>query len=1167
MSTRQDDKIKLEFIINGDQARKTLNDIDNESYKIKQNMKGMKKGSEEYIAANKRLNEITAQQAALRKEIGLTSLSLRELNKESRRLRAIRDNLIPGTAKFKQIDKQLQAVNARMRELRTGSAQAGVSLSSMANGFNKYFGVIAGATASFAGLIMGARKAIDEFNNFEQRLANLSALTGLVGEELQWLGSEAALMATSTIEGNVRIRQSADAILDAYTKVGSQRPELLKNKEALAAVTQDALILAEAGNMELGPAVSAVTTTLNQMNMQATESRRVINAIAAGSKAGAADIPYLTAAMEKAGTTANLLGLSVEQVVGAIETVAPYYSQAEMAGNSLDKVMLRMRANNIGFVDGIFSLEAAMSELEHRFRNGETSVDIFGVEHAKMAEVLVANRHEFNRYTEAVTGSNVAIEQASINTDTNMAKLEQARNRYRENLRELGGMIAPVMTLSTNFFSSVMKIIVEIAKNWDKYRQVMIALIATYIAYNAQALISLATTAKLNTIKAIELGLLRSEVILTKTATAGNLLFAAAKALIAGNTSKATAAMVAFRAATIGTPWGLIAAGVTAVSSAIYLYSRRKKEAVKEETVSQRIAIESRERYAEEAARVNILTGTIENNNLSLKNRRNAIDKLKQIIPEYNASLSNEGKLIGHNTTQINAYLKSVENRIKLAIYEEKLKLAHLDHMNAKGAFERGVERWGDSEINVPDTEILNVHQLAVRALRFEYEDAAKALDSLNKEYGEFSIEVATLEPIEKNNNKIKEASELHDILKKRIADTEKAMADLSIVMRNTALDAMATGDFSALEKMQGAMAAIKMDLDNLKADDIILTGIANTGSIDAFLDSLDDIDAELLEDQAERNAQFLKMWGNAKVESAKETNARLLDVQLEAGSKEQMIDEDRKRDREEREQKHLEKIKELTLQSASDITRGLADIWFMHERSKTDSLLAELEDQKQRTLANTSLTEQQKEVIENQYRQREAQIKRRQFQREKAASIIESLINTAVAVTKVLHNPFLVASASIAGAMQTAVIAAQPVPQFAKGRYQVKGRDDNRTYDVPYIGRPQTGYYSRPALFAETGGEIIIDPFTTRNIMANHPAIMNAIMAARVPQYSSGKNMDAMDGIPEHDSRMMMEYVQMFGRYVEQLTTQGIDARISMTNFQREYEKYQEIKRGAKRS
>ncbi len=305
------------------------------------------------------------------------------------------------------------------------------------------------ATAIIGGIAKFATKmkeAVDAADNFEERLDNLSALTGLEGSELEKLGDIAKNTSVKITDGNVRIKQSADDIVDAYTKVGSQRPELLKNAEALAAVTEDAIILSEAAKSDLEPAVAGLTTTMNQFGIGAEGSRRIINAMAAGSKEGAADIPYLTQAIEKSGTTMKLMNVSLEENIGLIEAIAPNYSKAEMAGNSLDKVFLKMKASHIGYKDGVFSVEAALEELEKRFKNGETAVDLFGVEHAKMGELLVQNKDEFTRYTKAVTGTNIAIEQAAKNTDNAAAIQAQARNELHLAAIELGNSFSPAVT-------------------------------------------------------------------------------------------------------------------------------------------------------------------------------------------------------------------------------------------------------------------------------------------------------------------------------------------------------------------------------------------------------------------------------------------------------------------------------------------------------------------------------------------------------------------------------------------------------------------------------------------------------------------------------------------------------------------------------------------------
>lgn len=202
---------------------------------------------------------------------------------------------------------------------------------------------------------------------------------------------------------------------------------------------------------------------MNQHRLAATESGRVINAMAAGSKEGAADIPYLTEAMEKSGTTLAMMNVSLEENIGLIETVAPFYSKAQLAGNSLDKVFLKMKADQIGYVDGVFSVNAALDELAIRYKGGETSANLFGVEHSKMGELLVQNRGEFNRYTKAVTGTNIAIEQAIKNTNNNAARKAQELNKINLGLIDLGEKMNPLLLKTLSLTSRFIRLLAKLA--------------------------------------------------------------------------------------------------------------------------------------------------------------------------------------------------------------------------------------------------------------------------------------------------------------------------------------------------------------------------------------------------------------------------------------------------------------------------------------------------------------------------------------------------------------------------------------------------------------------------------------------------------------------------------------------------------------------------------
>lgn len=318
--------------------------------------------------------------------------------------------------------------------------------------------IVAGFGLAAAGRIFSS--FINNIKNFEKQASGLSAITGLMGDELEWLKNKALNMNKELKENGIRIKQTAIDILDAYKVVGSAKPELLKNKEALADVTKQAIILSEAAEMSLAEAVKSLTGDLNQFGESADQSARFINVMAAGAQAGAGNIQYISEAIEKSGTTMDLMSISYEQGIALVETVAPRFSKAAMAGNSLDKVLLKMKEKGIGYTNGVFNMNAALLELKTRFDQGETSAQIFGVEHSKMAEVLVQGIDDFNKYTEAVTGTNIATEMAATNTNNLQGSLDSLSANWTNfiiGLNEGHGTLGKIFKGFIDFADSVVE--------------------------------------------------------------------------------------------------------------------------------------------------------------------------------------------------------------------------------------------------------------------------------------------------------------------------------------------------------------------------------------------------------------------------------------------------------------------------------------------------------------------------------------------------------------------------------------------------------------------------------------------------------------------------------------------------------------------------------------
>jgi len=143
--------------------------------------------------------------------------------------------------------------------------------------------------------------------------------------------------------------------------------------------------------------------------------------------------------------------------------------------------------------------------------------------------------------------------------------------------------------------------------------------------------------------------------------------------------------------------------------------------------------------------------------------------------------------------------------------------------------------------------------------------------------------------------------------------------------------------------------------------------------------------------------------------------------------------------------------------------------------------------------------------------KKKELQIK--QAKRQRNIQIAQAIIGLAQSVMAGLNTtPFMPmgiimgALAAVLGGIQLGVILSTPIPEAAKGRYNVIGESGQHYKNLPYIGAPKTGLYESAFIGAEKGREIIIDNPTTERILMNYPEIIQAIDYARVPQHATGR-------------------------------------------------------------
>lgn len=296
-----------------------------------------------------------------------------------------------------------------------------------------------------------AIKKIVEVNmEFEKSMSSLQSILGVSNEELKFFQQEAVRLGSTTTQTSIQVAE-------AFKLIGSQKPELLGNREALAAVTEQAIILSEAAGIDVPTAAKALTGSLNQMAVSGDEAARFINILAAGSKVGAADIPYLNQAIEKSGAVARDANLSFEELVGALETIAPSISEPSTAGLQLRDTLLRLQKAGKGFESGQFNMRDALIEtkaeldgIQDPVERTKRELELFGKISLVTGKALLNNVDAFDQYTEGVTNTNTALEQQAINTDNLQGSIDMFKSALEGvmlGLNEEGGLTGALKDL------------------------------------------------------------------------------------------------------------------------------------------------------------------------------------------------------------------------------------------------------------------------------------------------------------------------------------------------------------------------------------------------------------------------------------------------------------------------------------------------------------------------------------------------------------------------------------------------------------------------------------------------------------------------------------------------------------------------------------------------
>lgn len=286
---------------------------------------------------------------------------------------------------------------------------------------------------------------------FDKSLSELSAITGVTGEGLNKIGAMAKDVARTFGTDAAQGVESFKLLLSQLS------PDLGNTPEVMKKMGEDIATLSKTMGGDTTAAAEVLTTAMNQFGISMAdpikaekEMARMMNVMAAAAKEGSAELPQIQEALKNSGMVAKTANVSFEETTAAIEVLDKAGRKGAEGGTALRNVLsvlgkgkylpkdtlteLQAAGVNIGVLtDKSKSLKQRLEALKPVMTDQALLTKTFGLGNAASAIALIQNTELLGEYTQAVTGTNTAVEQAAIIMDN----YEERQNRMRAKLDEV----------------------------------------------------------------------------------------------------------------------------------------------------------------------------------------------------------------------------------------------------------------------------------------------------------------------------------------------------------------------------------------------------------------------------------------------------------------------------------------------------------------------------------------------------------------------------------------------------------------------------------------------------------------------------------------------------------------------------------------------------------
>lgn len=566
------------------------------------------------------------------------------------------------------------------------SKSLGQRLNGMADFFNKWYYTLQTGVDALGGVTTTIRQCVNDYADMEEAMADVRKYTGQTAEQVHEMNEDFKKMDTRTsreqlnnlagVAGRLGItsKNLVEEFVDGADKINVALGDDL-GEGAVDKIGKLAHMFGEDEKKGLRGAMLATGSAVNDLAQSSSANAGYIVDFTAD----------LSGVAKQAGMTqAQIMGLAsaLDQNMQEEATASTVFSQlitkmyqeparfATLAGQDVASFtkLLKTDANEalLKFLTamkntgGFDKMAPMFSEMK---LEGTRAVGVLSSVASHIDQVKEAQLVAFNAYND---GSSV-IDEFNVQNNTVQANIDKAKKQFLDLSIDLGEKLLPLVQQGISTGSLAVKGLSSITNFVIAHRKALLTLTATIAGYVAGQKLSVIWEQRAVAVKKLK-------IFWTQLEDKWLMTIMLRHAVLNGAMSKTVALQKMLNVVIGANPFGLFLGAVTAVTAALVLYRQKLDDATISQNKLTEIRQDAASKVGEEEAKIRTLIEAAKDETLSMDDRREAVAKLNDIIPNYNAQLDETTRKYKANDAALNDYLVTLQRKYELEGAKDELK-------------------------------------------------------------------------------------------------------------------------------------------------------------------------------------------------------------------------------------------------------------------------------------------------------------------------------------------------------------------------------------------------------------------------------------------------------------------------------------------------------------